>query len=202
MKLALQEFIDGFSQVFPAQKDLMPWEITRELAAILPHIIAQLGDDYQIENGVAIHRSATIESGVILKGPIIIHAHCFVGAHAYLRGGVYLGPQVSIGPACELKSCIMFDRSAAAHFNFIGDSIVGHHANFEAGSILANHYNERADKHIRVALGTTILETHCEKFGSLIGDHCRIGANAVLSPGTLLPPGSVVKRLELVEQVK
>lgn len=38
------------------------------------------------------------------------------------------------------------------------------------------------------------------KFGSLVGDECRIGANAVLSPGTLLTPKTVVRRLELVEQ--
>jgi UDP-N-acetylglucosamine diphosphorylase / glucose-1-phosphate thymidylyltransferase / UDP-N-acetylgalactosamine diphosphorylase / glucosamine-1-phosphate N-acetyltransferase / galactosamine-1-phosphate N-acetyltransferase len=202
MKLAIQEFIDGFSQVFPLQKDHMPWQITRELATTLPQIITYLGDDFQIENGVAIHRSATIESGVVLKGPIVIQANCFVGAHAYLRGGVYLAPRVSIGPGCELKSSIIMDNSAAAHFNFIGDSIVGRNVNFEAGSILANHYNERADKHIHVALGKDIIETHCEKFGSLIGDSCRIGANAVLSPGTILPPGSIVKRLELVEQVR
>ena len=38
------------------------------------------------------------------------------------------------------------------------------------------------------------------KFGALIGDGTRIGANAVLSPGTILAPNSIVKRLELVEQ--
>ena len=42
--------------------------------------------------------------------------------------------------------------------------------------------------------------TGMHKFGSLIGDNCRIGANAVLSPGTLLKPGTIVKRLELIEQ--
>lgn len=42
--------------------------------------------------------------------------------------------------------------------------------------------------------------TRMHKFGSLIGDNCRIGANAVLSPGTLLKPGTIVKRLELIEQ--
>jgi hypothetical protein len=38
------------------------------------------------------------------------------------------------------------------------------------------------------------------KFGALVGDHSKIGANAVLSPGTILLPESVVRRLELVEQ--
>jgi hypothetical protein len=38
------------------------------------------------------------------------------------------------------------------------------------------------------------------KFGALVGDHSKIGANAVLSPGSILKPESVVKRLELIEQ--
>jgi len=180
----------------------MPWEITRDLSTTLPHIIARLGNEFKIDNGVAIHRTATIENGVVLKGPIIIHENCFVGAHAYLRSGVYLGPKVTIGPGCELKSSIVFDHSAAAHFNFIGDSIVGRSVNMEAGSILANHYNERTDKRIRVIMNDTLLETQSEKFGALVGDRTRIGANAVLSPGTILSPGAIVKRLELVEQVK
>ena len=202
MKSVLQEYIEGFDQVFPLQKDLMPWEITRDLTTILSGMIARLGSDFQIENGVAIHRSATIERGVVLKGPIIVHEHCFIGAHAYLRSGVYLGSRVTIGPGCELKSSIVLDHSAAAHFNFIGDSILGRRVNLEAGSILANHYNERTDKQIRVLVKNAIVETRSEKFGALVGDRCRIGANAVLSPGTLLNPDAIVKRLELVEQVK
>jgi len=202
MKAILQEYIHGFDQVFPTQKDLMPWEITRDLTILLPRIIAQLGSDFRIENGVAIHCTATIEDGVVLKGPVIIGENSFIGAHAYLRGGVYLGQHVTIGPGCELKTCIVFDQSAAAHFNFIGDSIVGRSVNMEAGSILANHYNERADKQIRVSIHDTVVETNSEKFGALVGDRTRIGANAVLSPGTILNPGAIVGRLELVEQVK
>ncbi|MFH7031624.1 hypothetical protein [Flavobacterium aquidurense] len=34
-----------------------------------------------------------------------------------------------------------------------------------------------------------------------MGDNSRIGANAVLSPGTILTKNSIVKRLELIEQV-
>jgi hypothetical protein len=45
------------------------------------------------------------------------------------------------------------------------------------------------------------LETNTQKFGALVGDHSKIGANAVLSPGTLLLPHTLVRRLELVEQV-
>src|SRR6266853_1938773 len=44
------------------------------------------------------------------------------------------------------------------------------------------------------------VQTGVAKFGALIGDHSRVGANAVLSPGTVLAPHTLVARLELVNQ--
>jgi acetyltransferase-like isoleucine patch superfamily enzyme len=70
----------------------------------------------------------------------------------------------------------------------------------EAGSIIANHYNERLDKTIYVMLDKKKNQINVTKFGAMVGDHSKIGANAVLSPGTILLPESIVKRLELVEQ--
>jgi bifunctional N-acetylglucosamine-1-phosphate-uridyltransferase/glucosamine-1-phosphate-acetyltransferase GlmU-like protein len=182
--------------------NLLPWEITRNLAEILFERITQLGDEYEIKEGVAIHQRAHVEQGAILKAPAIICEHCFIGANAYLRDGVYLGNSVRIGTGCEIKTSLVFSNSAIAHFNFIGDSIIGSYVNFEAGSITANHYNEREHKLIAVIYNGTIIQTGVAKFGALVGDHSKIGANAVLSPGTILPPHSIVKRLELVEQLR
>lgn len=80
------------------------------------------------------------------------------------------------------------------------DSIIGHDVNIEAGAILCNHYNEREDDTVFVHVDGQCISTLLHKFGSVVGDGCRIGANAVLSPGTLLKPYSIVRRLELVEQ--
>jgi len=191
-----------FIKEFPigGQRNTSPWGVTKSLPAILNNLISQLDENYTISEGVAIHKSAIIERGVVLKSPIIIFAHCFVGANAYLRGGVYLGESVSVGPGCEIKTSIISAKSSIAHFNFIGDSIVGSDVNFEAGAIIANHHNDKPDKRIYVYHNAQIIDTGVDKFGSLIGDHSKIGANAVLSPGTILPANSIVKRLELVDQ--
>ena len=199
--ILIENFIKQFSDVFPNQKDWQPWEVTKNLPSILITLIADLGDEYEIRNGIAIHKTAIIEAGAILKDTIIIGPNAFVGANAYLRGGIYLGNSSRIGPGCEVKTSAIFEKSAVAHFNFIGDSIIGNQVNFEAGSITANHYNERSDKRIFVLHKNNILDTGSEKFGTLVGDESKIGANAVLSPGTILDTGTVVKRLELVEQV-
>ena len=199
--IAIETFITGFStKINQGQNE--PWEMVQNLETIIRKIIAGLDEGFIITNEIAIHKTAQIESNVILKGPIIIGKDCFIGANSYLRNGVMLGEATRIGTSCEIKSSIIFDHSAVAHFNFIGDSIIGSHVNFEAGSITANHFNERENKSIFVLYATEIINTGVHKFGALIGDGCKIGANAVLSPGTLLPRKSIVKRLELVEQLK
>lgn len=197
----IDKFIHQFLDIFPEQKDQEPWVITKHLPDIIYRRILQLDDNYTIKDGIAIHKTATIEQGVILKAPAIISENCFIGAHAYLRGGVFLAKSSSIGPTCEIKTSIIFCNSSVAHFNFIGDSIIGNHVNFEAGSVVANHYNERADKNISVLMDSNFVDTQVDKFGSLVGDSSKIGANAVLSPGTILKPGTIVKRLELVDPV-
>lgn len=200
--MLIDTFIDDFSKTFNDLNQSEPWNITNDLKNIILKMMLNLGDDYKIENNIAIHKSATIENNVTIKSPAIIGADCYIGANAYFREGVFLDKSVKIGPGCEIKSSIICSNTAIAHFNYIGNSIIGRNINFEAGSIAANHYNERINKKISVLYNSQIIETNSDKFGSLVGDNSRIGANAVLSPGTILVKNSIVKRLELVEQVK
>lgn len=196
----IDDLIEHFSQTFPKMPP-EPWEITKHLDKLLLDLIPELGAHFKIRKGIAIHKTAHVEKGATIKAPAIIEEDCFVAAGSYLRNGVYLGKRVKIGPGCEIKSSILFHDSAAAHFNFIGDSLVGSHVNFEAGSLTANHYNERVSKVIYSLYNDEVINTFSEKFGALVGDNSKIGANAVLSPGTVLVKDSVVKRLELVDQI-
>lgn len=197
----IQDYIKSFLSHFPENVNQQPWEIVDNLEEIITNKIQQLSDDYTIEGSVAIHKSATVEKGVTLKGTIIISENCFIGAHAYLRGPIFLANSVIVGPGSEVKQAILFEKSAIAHFNFVGNSLIGENVNFEAGSICANHYNERIDKNISVKVNDQIISTGVTKFGALVGDDSKIGANAVLSPGTILEQNFIVDRLELVKQI-
>ena len=198
----IEDYIENIKITLSKIGNSQPWEIIDNLEYLLLQIIKTLDHNYKIENNIAIHKTAIIEQGVILKGTIIISENCFVRANAYLRGPILLSKSVKVGPSSEIKQSIIFDNSAIAHFNYIGNSIIGQNINFEAGSICANHYNERQDKNIFVTQNGNLIDTKTEKFGSLVGDNSKIGANAVLSPGTILEKFSVVKRLELIEQTK
>ncbi|MGF6110971.1 NDP-sugar pyrophosphorylase family protein [Pseudomonas frederiksbergensis] len=177
---------------------LSPWELVINAPERVQHLLSQLpADDYEIVDDIAIHRTAQVEAGAVLKGPLIIGPSCFIAAGAYLRGGCWLGANCIIGPGAELKSSFVFSGSKLAHFNFVGDSVLGAGVNLEAGSIIANYRNERADKGVNVRVGGVLQATGCDKFGALMGDGSRLGANAVVAPGGLLLPGSVVRRLTL-----
>jgi UDP-N-acetylglucosamine diphosphorylase / glucose-1-phosphate thymidylyltransferase / UDP-N-acetylgalactosamine diphosphorylase / glucosamine-1-phosphate N-acetyltransferase / galactosamine-1-phosphate N-acetyltransferase len=193
-------YLKNFGLLFPELTSLPPWEIASDIQNILLKRMKTLGEDYKIQHNVAIHKKAQLEEHVILKGPIIISEDCFIAAHAYLRAGVFIGSKSVVGPGCEVKSSMLMPRSSLAHFNFVGDSLVGSGVNMEAGSIIANHHNDRADKSIFVVVDGQRTKINSIKFGALVGDNTKIGANAVLSPGTILTPESIVKRLELVEQ--
>ena len=201
MKIDIDQFISGFSLKFQDLALLQPWEITDRLKNWLEEIISELDDNFIVADNVAVHRTARIESSAVINKPAIIGPNCTVCANAYLREGVYLDQKVKIGPGCEIKTSIICAETAIAHFNYIGNSIIGSQVNFEAGSIAANHYNERNSKEISVLFQSSIIKTNALKFGSLVGDGSKIGANAVLSPGTLLSSGSIVGRLQLVEQI-
>ncbi|CAK17502.1 DapH/DapD/GlmU-related protein [Pseudomonas entomophila] len=178
----------------------MAWQVTHDSHHQVMALLGRLPPGYRRQGDCAVHETATVETGAVLKGPIIIGAGCFVAAGAYLRGGVYLGRQCIVGPSCEVKSSFMLDGSKLAHFNFVGDSLIGANVNVEAGAIIANYRNELDGAPIRIRHGDKVIETAVSKFGALIGDGCKIGANAVIAPGALLLPGTQVPRLGLIDQ--
>lgn len=179
---------------------LVPWAATSDSESIVAKLVMSAGAGFIFKDGNAIHETATIELGAIIKSPTYIGPRCFIAAGAYLRGGVWLEQDVIIGPVCEIKSTYIFRNSKIAHLSFIGDSVIGIDVNIEAGAMIANYRNERLDKSIWFRHKNEIVKTGVDKFGAIVGDHTRIGANAVVAPGAVLTQGTVVKRLQLLDQ--
>ncbi len=178
----------------------IPWLVSQDCENQILTLLAGLGAAYRRQGGCAIHESAVVEQGAVLKGPIIIGEGSFVAAGAYLRGGVYIGNNCIVGPSCEMKSSFMLSGSKLAHFNFVGDSLIGEGVNIEAGAIIANYRNELEGADIIIRHGDDVIVTGVKKFGALVGDGCKIGANAVIAPGALLGANTHVPRLGLIDQ--
>jgi bifunctional N-acetylglucosamine-1-phosphate-uridyltransferase/glucosamine-1-phosphate-acetyltransferase GlmU-like protein len=177
-----------------------PWGMTAEAERLVRFAMSALGDGYRIDGERAVHHTARVEPGAVLKGPMILGPTSFVAEGAYLRGGIFLDEGCIVGPGCEVKSSFLFMKSKIAHLSFVGDSLIGASANIEAGAVIANYRNEMIDKDIRIVWRGEQIETGTDKFGALVGDGVRIGANAVIAPGALLEPGTIVGRLALVDQ--
>ncbi len=177
-----------------------PWALTAKAESVVAQMIGQLSGNYSISGDIAIAQSANVENGAIIKGPAIIGPQSFVASGAYIRGGCWMQANNIVGPGCELKSSFLFANTKVAHLSFVGDSIVGQGVNIEAGAMIANYRNEMTNPNILIKYNGKIIDTSSAKFGALIGDGCRIGANAVIAPGALLRRNKIVERLSLIDQ--
>ncbi|NGX31480.1 MAG: Bifunctional protein GlmU [Chlamydiae bacterium] len=135
-----------------------------------------------------------IEEGVVIEPYAYLKGPCFIGKHSIVRHGAYVREQTVclentlIGHSSEIKSSILLKGAKAAHFNYVGNSILGCDVNLGAGSICSNFRLDKGPVPIKldgeVILGPT-------KLGAIIGDKSQIGCNCVLNPGTFLAPQSV-----------
>jgi len=170
-----------------------PWEALLNLSSYLKK--QKLGKiEIEIPTGVflvnpstiSIGKGTVVEPGAYIQGPCIIGANCQVRNGAYIRGDVLAGDHCVIGHATEIKHSILLNHAAAAHFNYVGDSILGSHVNLGAGVILANLRLDH--ENVSVRFRDKKIATTMKKLGAIIGDKAQIGCNCVLNPGTVLGP--------------
>jgi len=139
---------------------------------------------------VFIGKGTVVEDGAMIKGPAIIGCNCEIRHNAYIRENVIIGDNCLIGNSCEVKNSLLFNHAVAPHFNYIGDSILGHKAHLGAGAKISNF--KLVPGNISVEFDGKSFDTGLRKFGALLGDQVEIGCNAVLNPGSIIGRGSLV----------
>jgi len=143
-----------------------------------------------IDDNVFIGEGTVVEDGAMIKGPTIIGRNCQIRHNAYVRGDVIIGDGCVVGNSSELKNAFLFNHCKVPHFNYVGDSILGHKAHLGAGVKISNFKLDGTN--IRVEIAGQLADTGLRKFGALLGDHTDVGCNAVLNPGSILGRGSVL----------
>lgn len=139
---------------------------------------------------VFIGEGTLIEDGAMIKGPAIIGRNCEIRHNAYLRENVIIGDGCVVGNSTELKNALLFNNAVAPHFNYIGDSILGHKAHLGAGVVLSNVKSIKGN--VTLDVEGTRIDTGLRKFGALVGDFVEIGCNAVLNPGSIIGRHAVI----------
>src|ERR1700755_1802507 len=177
------------------EKQNYVWDALTQIASylqfrLMPAVVGELMGKPFISNSVFIGRGTVVEQGAVLKGPAWIGENCRVRSGCYVRENVIAGNGVVMGNSCEFKNSILFDEVQVPHFNYVGDSIIGHHAHLGAGVILSSVELDHAE--ILVATPKGPVPTGLRKFGAIVGDRTEIGCNAVINPGSVLGRDCIV----------
>lgn len=172
-----------------------PWEPLKRLVSYMESRRSEekkhreIGQVY-IGPGVSIGEGTVVEHGAMILGPAIIGRNCKIRHNAYLRENVIVGNDCVVGNSSELKHSILLNNCQVPHFNYVGDSILGHRCHLGAGAILSNV--KLTAENIWVEMDGQHFDTGLRKFGALLGDHSDVGCNAVLNPGSIICRGALV----------
>lgn len=180
-----------------------PWHVLSMLPIVLGDIKEQ-----RIDSSARIHPTAVIEGNVVIEegvrvlphativGPAYIGAHSIIGNNALVRGSS-IGERCVIGYNTEVKSSVLHSH-VWTHSTYIGDSVIGRNVSFGAGTVTGNLRLDEGE--IVSAVGDKKLNTGLHKFGTIIGDDCRIGIRVGINPGVKIGMGSFISSGALVEQ--
>ncbi|MFH1729689.1 MAG: glucose-1-phosphate thymidylyltransferase [Pseudomonadota bacterium] len=174
------------------------WQVLGEnLKAYLEEICkgeikGQVSNQAYLENEecIFIDEGTIVEAQAYIRGPAYIGKNCQIRQGAYIRGDILVGDRCIIGHATEIKSSIMLNDAKAAHFAYVGDSILGNHVNLGAGTKLANL--KVTPGSVQLLIDNKKIDSGLRKFGAILGDHVETGCNSVTSPGTIVGKGSII----------
>ena len=194
-----------------------PWEPLHRLKDFVKEFLAKhgtrvppnLAPDVHIIGEVWVDDGVVIDPGTYIAGPTLLFSGAEVRFGAYIRGQVIVAEKAVVGHDTEVKGSILLPGAKAAHFAYVGDSILGREVNLGAGTKLANLKVDMGKNSVKVKLGEDLLDTGLRKLGAIMGDHSSVGCNTVTNPGTLIgrntlayavsslagyyPPDSIVK---------
>ncbi|MCI8636638.1 MAG: UDP-N-acetylglucosamine pyrophosphorylase [Clostridia bacterium] len=183
------------------EKVTYPWEA---LVQIEDYII-KLGNTLDPEKyekkgeNIWIAKSAKVMPTAYIQGPAIIGENAEIRHCAFIRGKAIIGNGAVVGNSTELKNVILFNKVQVPHYNYVGDSILGHKAHMGAGSITSNVKSDK--KLIIIKNGENKIETGIKKIGAMLGDEVEVGCGSVLNPGTIVGKNTNIYPLSSVRGV-
>jgi NDP-sugar pyrophosphorylase family protein len=186
-------------QLFEPGETNFVWDALKTLrqyldAIIVPDIQGQvMPGAHIVGDHIFIGPGSVVEPGAMIIGPVYIGKNSRIRHGAYVREYVLVGDNCVVGHTTEIKDSIMLNDAKAAHFAYVGNSILGNHVNLGAGTKLANLKLDRSN--IIISVDGKYHDTEVHKFGAVLGDRSQTGCNTVTNPGTLMAPGCLAYAL-------
>lgn len=172
-----------------------PWH----LLPLLEHFLSGIGKP-MIHKTAKIHPSAVIDGPVVIGegtrvlphativGPCVIGRRCIIGNNALVRGSS-IGDDCVVGYNTEVKGSVLAGP-VWTHMTYLGDSVIGSNVSFGGGSTTGNLRLDEGE--ISSLDGDRAIATGLTKFGTIVGDDCRFGAQVATNPGIKIGRGSFV----------
>jgi len=200
---AIQEFIQDKNVVRAVSYDgffagyKYPWD----LFTINKHLMdtrtkkqtieddVEISERTQVEGNVWIRRGTRILEGACIRGPCYIGENSLIGNNSLVWNYSSIGNNCVVGFSTEIKHSLIGD-DCWFHVNYIGDSIISDNCLFGAGTITANFRFD--EKNVKVRIEGKKVDSGTDKLGAIVGDNCKTGINACLSPGVKIGPHSIV----------
>jgi NDP-sugar pyrophosphorylase family protein len=189
---SLAALFEGTVYVWEVLQQINPW-LEKQLQSLPSPDTRQQGliqPGAFVAKDVILAPGSVVEPGAYIKGPTYVGVDSVIRHGAYLREGSIIGEHCIVGHASEVKTSILLDGSAAPHFNYVGNSILGQHCNLGAGVKLSNVKHTKTE--IIIKSQDRDYPTGLTKFGAILGDRVALGCNSVCNPGTLIGPGTLV----------
>lgn len=192
--------------VFFANCDYV-WEA---ISKISDHVARLVGNEQQIlgqvmDGAYLSQRPIFIAPGAIVEPGAYIHGPAYIGSGAVVRHGAFVRENVImlagsiLGHASEAKNSLFLPNAHAPHFNYVGDSILGHKVNLGAGTKLSNlgilsEKDAATGKRpsIQLTINADTYDTGLAKMGAILGDKTQTGCNAVLNPGCIVGSNTLI----------
>ena len=148
--------------------------------------LGEVSEQVSISGPVHIGKGTKIHPFVTIEGPVIIGENVSVRSHSIVRSQAYIGSNCVIGHSADVKRSICLDGAKMQCGIFLGDSILGCGARIGSGVITANRKFNQSEVYIKEGADNLPQKSGREFFGAIIGRYCRLGANVVTYPGTII----------------
>lgn len=190
-------------QVFDAN-DAVFKEMENRLSETYIHEKAEVSEKAVIKGKVYISEGVIIEDNVRIEGPVWLGKNTRILNGAHIYGPTVIGEECIIGPYCEVSGCIgnrvrighcaevfgvVLDYSWIVHFSHIC-GILGERSEIGAGTITGTlrFDDEPAKVLVKGIFRNAGYRGNCIFFG----DYSRTGVGALLMPGRIVGPCSIV----------
>lgn len=178
-----------------------PWEALAKISGFITELGNGLDSARYEKRGenIWVAKSAEVAPTACLNGPLIIDEDAQIRHCAFVRGSAIIGKGAVVGNSTELKNVVLFNGVQVPHYNYVGDSVLGHKSHMGAGSITSNVKSDKTLVTVKDA--GTELPTGLKKFGAMLADFVEVGCNSVLNPGTVVGRHTNIYPLSMVRGV-